>query len=99
MKYGSGHEVELGDIVRVNMPSGIQEAKVVMLGENYQHLELEQEFIDWVKRDRVLDKEQIVIEWLGENPFAHNDPAYAPVGNQMFISLEPDIVLVKRGQQ
>ncbi len=59
-----------------------------MLGESYEHLDIDSDFLTWVKRDRVLQPTSIVIEWLGENPFAHNDPQYAPVGNYMFSPLD-----------
>jgi hypothetical protein len=41
-----------------------------------------------VKMDKVLRSDSIVIEWLDGNPFAHNDPRYAPVGQYMFSALD-----------
>jgi hypothetical protein len=29
-----------------------------------------------------------VVEWIGANPLAHDDPRYAPVGNYMFSPLD-----------
>ena len=33
--------------------------------------------------DKVLRPDSVVIEWLNDNPFEHNDPRYAPVGSYM----------------
>jgi hypothetical protein len=32
----------------------------------------------------MLEPTSVVVEWLGANPLAHEDPRYAPVGNYMF---------------
>jgi hypothetical protein len=40
LKYTSGEIVELGDIVKVSTPEGHSEARVVMLGETYEHLDI-----------------------------------------------------------
>ena len=94
MKYHDGTTVTLGDVVSVPVPSGTAEARVVMLGDTYEHLDIDQQFVSWVQRDKVLAASSIVIEWLGDNPFAHNDPKYAPVGNYMFSPLDQDVVLL-----
>jgi hypothetical protein len=78
----------LGDVVSVPVPGGRAKARVVMLGETYEHLDLEPRFISWVKEDKVLKPTSIVVEWLGANPLAHDDPRYAPVGNYMFSPLD-----------
>ena len=31
------------------------------------------------------------VEWLEANPFGHNDPRYAPVGNYLFSPLDEDV--------
>ena len=63
-----------------------------MLGETYEHLEIDTKFVEWVKREKVLDPGSVVVEWLAENPFAHSDPRYAPVGNYMFSPLDEHLV-------
>ena len=88
MRYSDGSTVALGDLVTVPIPSGTAKARVVMLGETYAHLDIDANFLDWVTRDKVLDPSSIVIEWVGENPFDHNDPRYAPVGSYMFSPLD-----------
>lgn len=93
MHYCDGSPVALGDVVDVPVPSGTARARVVMLGETYEHLNLDQGFLTWVKTDRVLRPEAIVIEWLGENPFEHDDPGCAPVGNYMFTDVDEFVVL------
>ena len=70
--------------MRVPIPGGNAKARVVMLGESYEHLEIDARFVEWVKSDRVLAPSSIVIEWLASNPFTHDNPEYAPVGPYMF---------------
>lgn len=80
--------VQLGDVVSVPIPNGSAKARVVMLGETYEHLDIDVQFLEWVKAEEKLEKTEIVVEWIGQNPFAHNDPRYAPVGNYMFTAVE-----------
>ena len=94
MKYHDGTTVSLGDVVSVPIPSGRAEARVVMLGDSYEHLAIDSEFLAWVQRDKVLSPSSVVIERLGDNPFAHDNPAYAPVGNYMFSAIDEDVVLL-----
>lgn len=91
MKYRNGSKVALGDTVRVPVPGGTAKAKVVMLGETYEHLAIDERFIEWVTADKVLEATSIVIEWLGNNPFAHQDSRYAPVGSYMFVPLDEHV--------
>jgi hypothetical protein len=88
MRYRDGSEVALGDVVSIPLPDGSAKARVVMLGDTYEHLAIEPSFLEWVKRDRLLNMSSIVVEWVGANPFAHDDPRYAPVGNYMFTSVD-----------
>jgi len=55
-----------------------------MLGDTYEHLKLEESFLRWVKAERILESTSVVVEWLGSNPFAHDDPKYAPVSKYAF---------------
>ena len=96
MRYTDGKEVLLGDVVDVPIPSGSQHARVVMLGDSYEHLSLEVGFLRWVTAQRVLRADSVVVEWLGANPFTHNDPAFAPVGNYMFTAVDEFLPLVSR---
>ena len=91
MRYHDGSTVSLGDIVNAPIPKGTARARVVMLGDTYEHLDIDPQFLDWVKRDKVPEPSYVVIEWLAENPFAHDDPQYAPVGNYMFSPLDQDL--------
>jgi len=88
MRYHDGSEVMLGDVVKVLVPTGTAKARVVMLGESYEHLDIDAAFIAWVKKDKVLEPSSVVVEWVDRNPFAHDDPRYAPVGNYMFCPLD-----------
>ena len=85
MNYHDGTPIALGDIVSVLVgPDKYEKARVVMLGDTYDHLDIDERFISWVKEERKLEETSVVVEWLGANPFEHDDPRYAPVGNYMF---------------
>ena len=88
MKYHDGSPVKLGDIVAVPMADGAAKARVVMLGDTREHLDMEDGFFEWVESEGLLDSSQVVVEWMDQNPFAHDDPQYAPVGNYMFTGLD-----------
>lgn len=88
MLYCDGSEVMLGHLVAVPVPSGTQTGRVVMLGDTYAHLDIDPEFLAWVVRDRILEPCSVVIEWVEGNPFAHDDPQYAPVGRYMFTPID-----------
>jgi hypothetical protein len=88
MKYRDGTTVMLGDLVDVPVPKGTTKARVVMLGETYEHLDIDPKFVEWVKTDKLLERTSIVIEWIEGNPFAHDNPRWAPVGNYMFSPLD-----------
>lgn len=94
MNYLDGSVVALGDIVAVPVPGGSAKARVVMLGDSYEHLDIDQDFVDWVEEGQVLECTSIVVEWIDANPFAHNDPRYAPVGNYMFSPLDEFITRI-----
>ncbi|MCU7942770.1 MAG: hypothetical protein KZQ87_08840 [Candidatus Thiodiazotropha sp. (ex Cardiolucina cf. quadrata)] len=98
MEYANGKEIILGDIIEISMPEGMEVARVVMLGESYERLELEKSFEEWVLKDSILDNDSIVVEWVGRNPLEHNDPNYAPVGNYMFTGIGDDITLKHRAK-
>ncbi len=95
MRYHDGSDVTLGDIVSVPVPEGTAKGRVVMLGDTYEHLDIDQKFLKWVKAENVLKPASIVIEWIEDNPFAHNNPNYAPVGNYMFTALDEWVDRVK----
>ena len=88
MQYHDGTTATLGDVVDVGMPGGTAGARIVMLGDTYEHLDIDKDFLSWVTTERKLAPNQIVVEWIEANPFAHNDPQYAPVGNYAFLSLD-----------
>lgn len=96
MEYSDDRKILLGDIVEISMPEGTEIARVVMLGESYERLELEETFISWVIKDQILEKDSIVVEWINNNPLAHNNPEFAPVGNYMFTGISFDIKLIQR---
>jgi hypothetical protein len=63
-----------------------------MLGDSYEHLDIDPAFLRWVKSEKVLASTSVVIQWLGANPFAHDDPKYAPVGDYMFSPADQHLV-------
>lgn len=91
MQYHDGSPVFLGDIVRIPVSGTFVRARVVMLGATYEHLDIDPQFLTWVTRDRVLDADRVVLEYLDANPFTHDDPKYAPVGNYMFSPLDESV--------
>tara|TARA_Y100000589_G_scaffold158058_1_gene150497 strand:+ start:1831 stop:2142 length:312 start_codon:yes stop_codon:yes gene_type:complete len=97
MKYADNQTIELGDIVELDMPKGRERARVVMLGDTYKHLMLDSSFETWVKNEKILKADSIVVEWIDKNPLEHSDHNYAPVGNYMFTGISKDIKLIARG--
>ena len=88
MQYHDGTTASLGDVVDVGMAAGTARARIVMLGDTYEHLDIDRDFLSWVTTERKLSPNEIVVEWIEANPLAHNDPHYAPVGNYLFLSLD-----------
>lgn len=96
MEYSDNRKILLGDLVEISIPEGTEIARVVMLGESYERLELEETFISWVIKDQILEKDSIVVEWINNNPLAHNNLEFAPVGKYMFTGISFDIKLLQR---
>ena len=88
MRYPDGSTVGLGDLVSISVPGGHARVRIVMLGDTYEHLNIDEQFVSWVKNARKLEPDQIVAEWIDDNPFRHDEPQYAPVGNYIFLSLD-----------
>jgi len=96
MHYDDGLKVQLGDIVSLPTPEGDKEARVVMLGDSREHLNIDPDFFRWVIRDNILASTSVFVEWLGENPFDHEDPQFAPVGNYMSSTVDEDVQFISR---
>jgi hypothetical protein len=94
MQYHDGSLAKLGDIVTIPLPGGSARARVVMLGDTREHLDIDKGFIEWVESEKLLDPSQVVVEWIDQNPLAHSDPKYAPVGNYMFTGLDACVTRV-----
>jgi len=87
MKYECGTEVMLGDEIMVEYgPENESLARVVAIGLDLVINEIDQSFYSWAKNESIINKDTVVIEWVGANPLSHNDPNYAPVGNYMTLS-------------
>ena len=95
MLYADDSEVRLGDLVALPVPSGTETGRVVMLGDTYEHLDIDPDFVAWVITGRLLEPSSVVIEWVGENPFAHDDPRHSPVGNYMFTPVDEFVSRVR----
>ena len=98
MHYHDGSQVLLGDTVLVPVPSGQALGCIVMLGDTRDHLDIDPQFLSWVASTDVLRSTAIVVRWIGENPFAHDDPALAPVGNYMFMDVDEWVELQSRAE-
>jgi len=86
MKYECGTEVMLGDEIMVEYgPESESLARVVAIGLDIVSNEIEQDYYSWVKREGMINKGSIIVEWIETNPLSHNDPNYAPVGNYMVL--------------
>jgi hypothetical protein len=88
MQYQDGTTARLGDVVDVGRPGGSARARIVMLGDTGEHMDIDRDFLSWVTATRKLSPKEIVVEWIETKPFAHSDPHYAPVGNYAFLSLD-----------
>jgi hypothetical protein len=88
MRYHDGVHVKLGDVIAIPLPGGSAKARVVMLGDTREHLDVNEGTIKWIESEKLLDSMQVLVEWIDENPFAHCDPRYANVGNYMFTGLD-----------
>jgi hypothetical protein len=91
LKYFDGSPLNLGDVVSVEVSGGTYRARIVMLGDTYEHLAIDHGFLTWVNSDRLLREGSVVVEWLDTNPFAHNESSIAPVGNYMFATVDEDL--------
>lgn len=96
MNYATGEESKLGDHVTVPGPSGVAPMRGVMLGGRCEHLEMDAG-PETGQEDRKLDDAETVLEWIGENPFVHDDPRYAPVGHYMFSGADEYLIFQCRG--
>jgi hypothetical protein len=97
MKYDDGTVVRLGDIIQIPMQHETSTARVVMLGDTQAHLAIDESFRAWAVAKRMLDADAVVVEWVGKNPLAHDDPGYAPIGDYMFTRLDGCIRKTARG--
>ena len=88
MRYHDGSLVKLGDVVAIRLADGDSKARVVMLGETRQHIITDGHFLEWVETEKLLDRSQVIVEWIERNPYAHDNPQYAPVGNYLFTGLD-----------
>ena len=50
------------DLVDVEIPAGIAKARIVMLGETCEQLNLDPSFIDWVTAEVILAPTSVVVE-------------------------------------
>ena len=88
MNYHDGSPAKLGDIVVIRLADRDAKARVVLLGDTREHLDVDAEFIEWAESEKLLAPSQVVVEWIDQNPLAHDDSQYAPVGNYMFTGLD-----------
>lgn len=94
MNYYDGSPAKLGDIVVVRLADRDAKARIVLLGDTEECLDVEAEFIEWSRAEGLLRPSYVLIEWVDPNPFAHDDPRFSPVGNFMFTELDSCVVRV-----
>jgi hypothetical protein len=93
MKYHDGSEMLLGDIVRTPIGKEVTtRGRVVMVGDTLDHLDIDQQFLSWVKTSQKLGRNNVVIEFMDKNPFEHEDPKFAPVGDYMFTRVDESLI-------
>jgi len=74
----------IGDEIMVQIgPNQETSARVVAIGTNLAADDIDESFYAWAKRESIIGKDTVVVEWIGANPLSQNDPKYAPVGNYM----------------
>ena len=84
MKYQCGTDVRLGDEIMVQYgPDQEALAHVVAIGIDLVIDDIDESFYCWAKKEGIIDRSTVVVEWLGSNPLSHSDPNHAPVGNYM----------------
>jgi hypothetical protein len=98
MKYDDGKDVRLGDIVSIELADGVRTARVVLLGDTAEYAGVDDKTAKWAIESKYVGKGEIMAEWTEGNPFAHIDPAYAPVGNTISTCL-CDVILIRRDDE
>jgi hypothetical protein len=73
----------------------MHKAKVVILGEDGSYADVDRKTAEWALESGHIKKNQIMAVFLDGNPFAHNDPKYAPVANTITTGLT-DVELIER---
>ena len=96
MKYDDGQIVRLGDIVKVPIDGNSYTAKIIMLGETGSYIDIDDETAKWAIESQHVSQNEILVEWLLENPFALHNSEQTCVSNTLSTCL-CHIVLVKRG--
>jgi hypothetical protein len=98
MKYSCGTEVMLGDEIMASYgPEQESLARVIAIGLDLAVENIDRKFYDWAKEEGIISDESVIIEWKDENPMAHNDPNYSPVGNYMTLSSLCCETFIRRG--
>ena len=85
----------LGDIIEVTLHDGAHRAKVVLIGDSGEHRGIEDKTATWAMNCGHVKSDDLMAEFIDGNPFAHNDPRYAPVANTI-TTRAIDVNLVER---
>jgi len=98
MKYVCGTEVMLGDEVLVERgPKQKSFARVVAIGLDRASTSVDAGFYEWALKEKIIKATSVVVEWVSENPFEHQNPHQAPVGSYMTLSSLCSEQFVRRG--
>lgn len=88
MRYNCGSTVMIGDKVLVNIgPNAYDVGMVVAIGRSIKSDNIEIGFYEWALSENIINDNSIVISWVNDNPFSHNDDRYAPVGDYMTLTI------------
>jgi hypothetical protein len=98
MKYRCGTDVMLDDEIMVAYgPNQESLARVVAIGLDSVIDDIDQVYYSWAKNENIINKDSVVVEWIGKNPLSHNNPEYAPVGNYMTLQSVCCETFIRRG--
>lgn len=90
----------IGDEIKVQIGPGRESlARVVAIGTDLVDDDIDESFYEWAKRESIIGKDTVVVEWIGSNPLSHNEPNYAPVGNYMTLQSICCEKFIRRGNK
>jgi hypothetical protein len=98
MKYSCGNNVLLGDYITVQIgPEKYHEVQIIAIGMKLKTIDINDDEWEWMITENIINENSVIVQFVGENPLAHDDPNYAPVSNHMTIdSITDNEKLIRR---